>query len=345
MFKQFNLYKILTIIILSTTIFSINTTAQSAFNQNQVLADSDLYSLPDKFSSKEKIQEYLEKEQSILAKREYQVGFIDNGGNDKYITDDIILDISNYSLPQSLQPQYQVQKQYGNKTMKASEIIWRIAREDFGNSCALNYDKNGNLIGANSLQCINNSVRPINPAFILAIIQKESSLIYGGCAKEDADNNPNCEFSKPGNINKLSFREDRSMGYWCLERERKSSCFDENPVWKYHKGFFRQVYKGVRLLRLRIETCNTTGFYQYKTGATVQIDGVNVTLQNGLTCSLYIYTPHIIPDKSNLYSIFNLLMKNTNTVIINPPSESPKPTNPLKPTKNPMSAIRKVKKF
>ncbi len=347
--------KFILLLLLFTTLIPIQTQAlPEIFNQNLVLTNEDIFNLPSDFSSELKIQQYLEKEKSVLATTEFDVGFVDNGGSDPVVTDDIILNIANDTLPISLQPRKQIQEAYKGKKAKASEIIWKLSRENFGNSCALMYSKTGTLLGSNSKQCINNSIQPINPAFILAMIQKESSLVYGPCAKEDADTSKTCEFSSSNSINKLDFRKDRAMGYWCFEREKTQSCFDENPIWKYHKGFFRQVYKGVRLLRMRMITCDTVGFYAYKTGATVSIDGQQVQLQNSITCSLYIYTPHIRPDKTNLYDILKLLTKTSQNVnekpvvvvpepIIQP--SVPKPTKPSKPTPDVSSLIRRVKPF
>jgi hypothetical protein len=62
------------------------------------------------------------------------------------------------------------------------------------------------------------------------------------------------------------------------------------------------VYKGIRLLRIRTETCNLGGTNGFKTGAVVKISGVDVLLKNGITCALYIYTPHISNDKINIYN-------------------------------------------
>lgn len=275
------------------------------FDREMILTDQDLFSLPLAFSTPEKIQTYLESQNSILAQITVDSGFVDNGPNDTVVTDDLILGVSNSTQPDKLSPRLQVQTPYGGKKMRPSDIIWKIARENFGNSCALSYS-GGSLVGVDTSICVDNSVKPINPAFVMSIIQKESSLIYGACAKPDADWNSNCSYSNPDSINKLNFRLDRAMGYWCFEinsqSQKANSCYDENPVWKYQKGFFQQVYKGIRLLRFRSETCNINGTYGYKTGAIVNIDGTPVLLKNGITCALYIYTPHLSYDKINIYN-------------------------------------------
>lgn len=293
--------KIIAISILASSFISINTLALPAtFDRELILSDKILYSLPFSLSSADKIQTYLESQGSVLSLIKVNVGFIDAGENNPAVTDDLILASSNNSIPEKYSPRKQVQNQFGNKELRPADIIWKVAQESFGNSCRLDYSTG--VVRADTSLCIDNEYRPINPAFILAMIQKESSLIYGPCSKPDADFNSACSFSNPNSINKINFRMDRAMGYWCFEGPRPTSCFDENPAWKYQKGFFQQVYKGIRLLRLRTETCNLNGTNGFRTGAVVKISGVDVLLKNGITCALYIYTPHISNDKINIYN-------------------------------------------
>jgi hypothetical protein len=296
---------LLVFVIIVTNLFILNVSALPAtFDREMVLTDQDLYSLPLSFSSADKIQSYLQYQNSVLALITVPIGFIDYGENDVVNTDDLILKTSNTQIPEKYSPRVQVQNQSKiNNTqvqLRPADIIWKIAQENFGNSCRLDYSSG--VVKADTSICIDNEYRPINPAFILAMIQKESSLIYGSCAKPDADYNSNCSYSNPNSINKIAFRMDRAMGYWCFEGSKSTSCYDENPVWKYQKGFFQQVYKGIRLLRLRSETCNLGGYNGYKTNTTVNIDGVGIYLKNGITCALYIYTPHISNDKINIYN-------------------------------------------
>ncbi|MBC7472040.1 MAG: hypothetical protein H7196_02125 [candidate division SR1 bacterium] len=276
----------------------------SSFDREMVLTDQDLYSLPLAFSSAEKIQSYLESQNSVLALTKVDVGFVDNGENDITNTDDLILASSNINLLDKYSPRKQVQDQYANKQLRPADIIWKIAQENFGNTCKLDYSTG--IVRPDTSICIDNEYRSINPTFILSMIQKESSLVYGSCAKPDADYNLACQYSNPNNINKLSFRIDRAMGYGCyeiiVEKDKEKSCYDVNLDWKFQKGFFQQVYKGIRMLRIRSEICNISNFNGYKTGDIKLIDGINVLLKNGITCALYIYTPHISYDKINIYN-------------------------------------------
>lgn len=330
------LFRITTIfIVLFLSIFNLSAYALPlSFDREMVLTDQDLYSLPLAFSSAEKIQSYLQSQNSILAQISVDVGFIDNGPYDSLNTDDLILNISNSQQLETLKPRSQVQSQYGGKKLRPADIIWKVARENFGNSCSLSYS-NQNLIGVNTNTCIDNSVKPINPAFILSMIQKESNLVYGSCARPDADwPSSGCGYSNNNSIQKLNFRLDRAMGYWCFEinnsSQKSSSCYDENPIWKYQKGFFQQVYKGVRMLRLRSEICNQQGFNGYKTGSTVIIDNQPILLKNGITCALYIYTPHLSNDKLNIYNNLKFFQADYNLVEINGISKDYKPRKIIK---------------
>jgi hypothetical protein len=328
-------YYLTNLFLLTLSIFTINISALPAtFDREMVLTDQDLYSLPLSLSSADKIQSYLESQNSVLAQITVDVGFIDYGPSDIANTDDLILKVANIQQPEKLKPRSQVQDIYGGTKMRPADVIWKIARENFGNSCALSYS-NQNLIGVNTNICSDNSVKPINPAFILSMIQKESSLIYGSCARPDADwPSSGCSYSSPNSFNKLAFRMDRAMGYWCFEinnsAEKVNSCFDENPIWKYQKGFFQQVYKGIRLLRLRSEICNLNGINGYKTGTIVSIDGQPVFLKNGITCALYIYTPHLSNDKLNIYNNLRYFRADYNLVEVNGLSSDYKPRKTIK---------------
>jgi hypothetical protein len=330
------IFKIIsTFLIILASFFSLSAYALPiTFDKELVLTDKDLYSLPLAFSSADKIQTYLESQNSILAQITVDIGFIDAGYNDTVNTDDLILNVSNSQQKEILKPRNQVQIPYGGKKLRPADVIWKIARENFGNSCALTYSSQ-TLTGVNTNTCIDNSVRPINPAFILAMIQKESSLIYGPCAKPDADwPNSGCSYSSPDSIQKLNFRLDRAMGYWCFEinnsTQKVNSCYDENPIWRYQKGFFQQVYKGVRMLRLRSEICNLGGYNGYKTGTIANIDGQQILLKNGITCALYIYTPHLSNDKLNIYNNLRYFNADYNLIEVNGITQDYKPKKTVK---------------
>jgi hypothetical protein len=332
--KIFNIITLFTFIILST--YSISVSAlPSSFDKEMVMTDQDLYSLPLAFSSADKIQSYLQSQNSILAQIYTDVGFVDYGQNDTLNTDDLILNISNSQQLDSLKPLNQLQIPFGGKKLRPADIIWKVARENFGNSCALSYSNQGILLGVNTGICIDNSVRPINPAFVLAMIQKESSLVYGSCAKPDADwPSSGCSYSDPDSIQKLNFRLDRATGYGCfevsVEKDKLNSCYDVNSYWKYQKGFFQQVYKSMRMLRLRSEICNLGGYNGYKTGSIVSIDNQPILLKNGITCALYIYTPHLSNDKINLYNNLRFFGADYNLIEVNGISQNYKPKKIIK---------------
>ncbi len=284
------------------------------YNPGMVLTDQDFYSLPLRFSSAEKIQKYLEANNSILATYRVVIGLQ---------PDDVLIQTSTFSyLPTYLQPKFTAGPITG-QTISAAEFIWKLTREDMGNGCHMGYEG----------LCINNRILPMNPAFILAFLDKENSLVTGPCAMPDADINSACPYGKPGtfnSINTLQYRLDRAVGYMCRDipkatstnfAEREAaiarSCYDkddlytgspENPDWKYFKGFYKQLYYAVRLLRLRSEQCKVGGTYafigaggQFQVGNTVTIQGQSIKLENGITCAMYIYTPG---SQLNFYNIF-----------------------------------------
>jgi hypothetical protein len=276
------------------------------FDPGQVITDQDLYSLPLVFSSADRIQAYLESQGSVLATYRPTIGFVDNGGVDTIVTDDLIVDQVFAGVASKFRPRDQVQTPFAGTTMRVSDLIWKISRENFGNSCYIN----GSTYRAEAALCIDNSVKPINPGFLLTMIQKESGLVYGANSKID----PNSASGK--------FLLDRALGYYCFENpDRSKSCYDENPNWKYFKGFFQQIYKAYRLLKIRELTCQVGGNFAWRSGNnvfvignTVSIDNINVLLKNGITCSMYIYTPHIYPSQSNVWTIMRILRADQNFV-------------------------------
>jgi hypothetical protein len=249
----------------SGTIFSIfnslknttNTQESDGFNAGKVIENSDIYSLPSKFDSIDKIQNYLKSTGSFLANYTVNVDFEDD--------DDMALSSTTKSNT----------SEYWGKKMSFSEFIWRMSRTNFGTNCSLS---STNL-------CVDMQNKPINPAVILSLIQRESGLVYGTNAKL----NPNSDQAK--------FLIERATGYYCLESDNKAkTCYDENPDWKYYKGMFRQVYYGMRTLLLNAKKCETgNGWFgnNYKVGGIITIEGKDIKLENALTCSLYVYTPHV----------------------------------------------------
>ncbi len=250
------------------TLKNINNSQDSdGFNAGYVISDQDLYSLPSNLNSPEKIRQFLKNKGSFLA--DYQVDI--NFENDD--------DMANSSLVKS-----NIASQLGTK-ISFADLVWKLSRTNFGSSCSIT---NPNL-------CIDIVSKPINPAFILSLIQRESGLIYGKNAKLD----PNSDEAK--------FLIDRATGYYCLESSEKAqTCYDQNPDWKYYKGLFRQVYYGTRMVLLNSKKCEkNTGWFggNYKVGGVVTVDNQDIKLENALACSLYVYTPHISAQRS-VYKIF-----------------------------------------
>jgi hypothetical protein len=237
----------------------------NGFNMGNVISDNDIYSLPEKFNSAAKIKTYLQSTGSFLA--DYQVDI-------SFEKDDDLL---------ALQFTKDNLGNLNNTKIDFADFVWKMARTKLGSTCSI---RNKNV-------CVDQVAKPINPAVILALIQRESGLIRGKNAKLD----PNNETAK--------FLVDRAVGYLCLEDDNKAnSCWDQNPEWKYYKGMFRQVYYGMRLMLLNSQRCNS-GTYgnKFRTGNVVNIDGTDIKLENGFSCSIYIYTPHIIAQRS-IYKSF-----------------------------------------
>ena len=235
--------------------------AQTNNNLITTVTDNELYSLPDKFNSADKINNFLQSQGSFLYN--YQV--------------DISLESDDDIFPGISQT---MKNKLGSK-IRFADMIWELSRTSFGDFCSV-YDRN---------VCVDNNSKPINPAYILGMIQRESGLIYGGNAKL----NPNSEDA--------NFLIDRATGYYCYETNvKKDTCYDENPSWKFYKGLFRQTFYMIRLQRLYSKRCDSNGVNingnVYATGRTRNIDDSTMTPGNGLTCALFIYTPHFAAQNS-----------------------------------------------
>jgi hypothetical protein len=247
------------------------------FDAGLTLSNQDLTYLPKKFDSAKKIQEFLEKNNSYLADYKTVINFE---------LEDKILTLKP-NIEAKLQPISNLQPYLGQE-MTAAQIIWDVSRNNLGNGCNLDYSE----------ICIDNSKNSLNPAFILALIQKESGLIYGKCNNLTTENTKECPQS-------VQFRLERAVGYFCFEGSDKTkSCYNENPNWRFFKGFFRQVYYASRFLRLRQIACDLGGKYAFNsngnifaTNNTVKISDQEFVLKNGITCALYIYTPHTSSQK------------------------------------------------
>jgi hypothetical protein len=258
-------------------LFSINTPIAAAslgeFQPGIVVPYSVLYGLPSAFDSAGKIQAFLEAKGSVLAHYSSPVSFDPA---------DDFNDFNNPAfngLPNNLKPPYNIAPYNNGTPMNVSTMIWLLTQSSLANGCST---------GDKSI-CYDNQAKPINPAFIIAMIQKESGLVYGAFARRS--------LSDP----EVQFRLERVMGYYCFENpDRAKSCYDENPNWKFFKGFFRQVYYAIRLLRLWEKRClkgpdfvkGYNGGSHY-VGSTINVSGQIFKLESGIACAMFIYTPHV----------------------------------------------------
>ncbi|GAB4147681.1 MAG: hypothetical protein OHK0017_09640 [Patescibacteria group bacterium] len=276
------------------TSFSLTTRALPAtFDPNEILTNDDFKNLPGNFSSPDQIQNLLIKNRSLLANIEVDVSLE---------PDDTL-----YNTPFTGRPDYLVVNKvlapFVGTKMKPADLIWRLAQTDMGNGCSTTY-----------AVCINNRTQGLNPVFILGMIQRESGLVYGTNAQLD----PNSDYAK--------FLLDRVLGYYCKEvSDRSKSCFDENPDWKYFKGFFRQLYYGMRNFRIFEQVCANPSIPYlpshspyYRVNNTIQLSDGTVTLRNGITCALYRYTPHIYNGQYNLWNSMRTMLAADTSVYYRP---------------------------
>ncbi|MDZ4229763.1 MAG: hypothetical protein U1C53_01365, partial [Candidatus Veblenbacteria bacterium] len=111
----------------------------------------------------------------------------------------------------------------------------------------------------------------ISPKFLLALIQKEQSLVEDGTP--------------------LPSQYDWATGYAVCD-----SCSTDDPVLQKFKGFYNQVYNAAKRIRTvyLVDLVNrgmtSSGFGP---GLTKLVDGQAVTPQNQATAALYTYTPHL----------------------------------------------------
>ena len=274
----------------SIPVYGLPTLVQFDADPGMVISDQDFYSLPLSFSTPEKIQQYLVGKGSFLANKSFVVSLE---------PDSAVLTSAafaprpiQYSTPAQLGP-------YLGQTMSAAQIIWHLTRTNMSSSCSM--FTSGGIWYTNEV-CYDGAAYPINPGFLISMIQKESGLIFGANAGLDP------------NSAQAQFLLDRVVGYYCFEDpNRANSCYDENPNWKYYKGFFRQLYFAVRLLRLREQMCRIGGPYTFSNymgnfavGKFVWVSGRQFMLRNGISCSMYIYTPHISSQRLALQIMLQL---------------------------------------
>ena len=241
------------------------------FNIGGVIPDNSLYNTPDRFSSPDKINDFLRSRGSLLADLDISTSLesdddsLSNNRNDKF------------SSKNTLVP-------YQGKTIRFANVVWELSHGKLGNFCSLK----------NQSVCYDSESKSVNPAFILGMIQRESGLVYGRNSVRGND---------------TDFLLDRATGYLCLETEdHTKTCYDENPNWKYYKGIFKQTLYMYRNLMLNSTRCgqNGVGFSNFKTGNTVEVDGDTFKLETNIACALYIYTPHASAQKSLFRVIKNI---------------------------------------
>ena len=247
-----------------------------------IIKDEEFYKIPAKFASSELIQKYLEKNNSLLAKYEVEVN-LEN--------DDPVIN-SKKTLPDNVNPKKILTQK---PKILASQLIWELSAGNLANGCSL----------SNSKICLENDKKPINPAFLMARIQKESGLIFGKNSKLISGKD------------ETKFLLDRATGFYCMEVDkRENGCWDENPDWKYYKGFFRQTYFATRVINLTIKRCEMGKDFGLKlkggtffTDNVVTINNEQIRLKNAITCALFTFTPHIAAQK-RLRIAFDQISKN-----------------------------------
>lgn len=116
----------------------------------------------------------------------------------------------------------------------------------------------------------------INPAAILAVLQKEQSLVTMRDRHDGALN--------------------AAMGYGCPDG---GGCNGN------YRGFTKQVEWGSWQLRYNYERAQGNGFKTYQVGDKAVIDGQKVIIGNRATSALYRYTPHLGTNFTTLFAKYN----------------------------------------
>ncbi len=124
------------------------------------------------------------------------------------------------------------------------------------------------------------SAHSINPEILLAILQRETSLIGTGTSYDT--------------VNDPSKKLKTAMGYGCPD---SGGC---DP--KY-AGFTNQIDGAAFQLRYNYNGSVTKKFTDFQVDQTMSFDGQVVNISNQATASLYRYTPHIAASQS-FYNIF-----------------------------------------
>ena len=111
----------------------------------------------------------------------------------------------------------------------------------------------------------------VNPKYLLALLQKEQSLIENGTP--------------------TAKKYDWATGYGICD-----GCSMDDPKLQRFKGFFNQIFAAAKFFRLELDDNLVTlgkTFTGFGPGVAKTVDGVTVTPANNATALLYTYTPHL----------------------------------------------------
>jgi hypothetical protein len=155
------------------------------------------------------------------------------------------------------------------------------------NSPLANFQENGRTASSiifdasNGTSNTHKGVKPnINPAVILAFLEKEQSLL--SIKKYDTNRDP-------------EVRMKWAMGMGCPDT---SKCDPD------YAGFTNQVKWGAFQLQLNFDRSKQSNSDQYQVGNTITTqDGYQVNLSNSATASAYRYTPHVYWGNYSLWKI------------------------------------------
>lgn len=107
----------------------------------------------------------------------------------------------------------------------------------------------------------------INPKYILALLQKESSIVETPVITRD--------------------QMDWAAGYALCD-----GCYKKNVLAQKYKGLAKQIDAGAGWMHWYLTNAENLGYLKQK-GAVYQIDNMKVAPQTAATAALYSYTPHI----------------------------------------------------
>lgn len=118
--------------------------------------------------------------------------------------------------------------------------------------------------------------KTINPVAILAVLQKEQSLVTMVDKNQDVLN--------------------VAMGY---------ACPDSGGCDAKYKGFTKQVENASWQLRYNYERASGNGFSDFQVAQKINIDGKTITISNRSTAALYRYTPHLGTNFTTYFNKWN----------------------------------------